>query len=159
MASKYLDIIADIKAKLSAIADIGKVHDYERWSADPAAFIEIFSFTVNNVKHIRGWEILRTGFTEHKNGAFFRHHRFQLKGYMGVKDASATEKDFQTLIENICEAFRVADGPEGSTWDYRDGDEPNNAPVQAGNIEARQFGNILCHTVTLNLSVTERIVA
>lgn len=160
MPSKYLEILADVKAKMESVSGIGKVHDYERWNADDAAFIELFAYTpTGGAKQIRGWEISRAGFSEHKAGAFFRHHKFRLRGFMGLKDADATDKTFQTLVEDVSEKFRVAEGPQGATWQYRDGDSPENSPIQGGAIEIRMFGNILCHVTELTLSVTERIVA
>lgn len=156
---RYADILADIKSRMEAIAGIGKVYDYDRWNADMARFIELFAYTpTGGQKQIRGWEITRTGFTEHKAGAFFRHHKFQIKGYMGLKDESGSEKTFQAIIEAVSEKFRAADTGENDPWEFMDGDAPGNSPVQGGSIEVRMYGNVLCHHTALSLSVTERIL-
>src|SRR3972149_1657925 len=99
MANNYAAILADIKAKMEAVADIGVVHDYYRGGVEPSRFMALFSYAPSgaNVKQIRGWEITRASAQEHKRGAFFRHHQFRLTGYMGLKDADGTDKTFQTL--------------------------------------------------------------
>lgn len=158
MASNYIAIVADVKAKMLTITNIGQVHDYYRWNKDASGFLNLFAYTpAGGSKHVRGWELSRISATEHKKGAFFRHHKFKLAGYMSLKDADATDKTFQTLVDDVCEKFRTADG--GATWDYRNGDSPNDSPAQATTIEARQFGEVLCHYAEIILSMTERIVA
>jgi hypothetical protein len=160
MASYYLAIIADIKAKLESIQNIGKVHDYYRWNTDASRFLTLFAYTPSGAdKQIRGWEFTRTSAPEHKEGAFFRHHRFKLEGYMTLKDDKASDKTFQQLVDNVCEKFRVAASAPTDTWYYLDGDNPNNSPVQVETIEVRTFGGALCHYAEVTLSVTERIVA
>jgi len=157
MSSKYIDIIADIKTKMEEITGIGIVHDYERYSKDENKFITLFKTTVDSVDQIRGWEITRTAAPEHKRGAWFRHHRFRINGYMGIQDANTTEKTFQVLIENLSEKFRTAEPPAGATWYYMDGDNPDNSCVQVDVIDARMFGQYLCHHAEISLAVTERI--
>lgn len=156
--SNYLNILAEIKAKLEAIADIGKVQDYYRYNSDDALFIALFTYTpAGGTEQVRGWEITRESATEHKRGAFFRHHRFKLTGYMSLKDADSTDKTFQTMLENICAAFRATEG--SGAWYYSDGDTPENSAVQVQTVSVRAFANILCHYAEISLSVTERIVA
>ena len=157
MASKYLEIIADIKGKMESVPDIGKVYDYYRWNADFARFVQLFSYTPSTGGlHIRGWEITRKAAPEHKRGAWFRHHKFTLTGYMGLKDDAATDKVFQVLVDDVCELFRNTAG--GATWDYMDGEAPENSPAQTPLITPRMFGSVLCHVAEIDLSVQERII-
>ena len=52
---------AAIKARLTALgASLGRVHDYERWANNPAAFLGLFQDATS--KKVFGWEIVRTGF-------------------------------------------------------------------------------------------------
>lgn len=155
--SVYLAILADIKAKLEGVTDVGNVYDYYRWNNDLGAFIELFSYTPAGAgKQIRGWEISRISATEHKDGAFFRHHTFSIDGYMSMSDANASDKTFQVLIDSICDVFRSP--TDGATWYYLDGDNPKASPAQVLTIDVRAFGNVLCHHAKINLSITERIV-
>ncbi len=160
MANKYLEILADIEAKLETVNDVGIVHDYFRWNKSWKEFIELFHFgPTTQSKQIRGWEITRTGVTEHHRGCYFRHHKFRLSGYMSLQDRSATDKIFQALVDEVCNVFRNADGPEGSTWYYMNGDDEASSPPQVPIIKPKMFGNVLCHTTEITLIITERIIA
>ena len=154
MASNYLAIVADIKSKMETIPGIGLVHDYERQAADLARFILLFK---DSAGKILGWEITRRAASEHSAGASFRHHQMVLKGYMGLQDEQASSKAFQVLADLVCEKFRSAVSPVGAIWQYRNGDEPANAPAQIEIINDRMFGSYLCHCAEIALSVTERI--
>ncbi len=158
MTDIYSSILSDIKTKMEAVTDIGKVYDYYRWNNNPSTFISLFAYTPSGGgKHIRGWEITRVQVPEHKAGAYFRHHKFKIAGYLALKDVDATDKTFQVLIDKICEKFRTADPPSGATWYYMNGDNPGDSPCQVDIIEARMFGDVLCHYAEISLSITERI--
>ena len=155
--NNYRTILDDIYAKLTAIAGIGIVHTYERQVVETSKFILLFKDATGR---ICGWEITRGAASEHQRGAFFRHHQFVLKGYMGLQDATASSLAFQELCEEICNAFRAADpATAGATWNYRNGDEQTASPAQIESINDRMFGGVLCHCAEISLSVTERIIA
>lgn len=158
MANNYRAIVDDIAAKMAVVANIGRIHGYERQVVDPAKFIQLFQDPITG--RILGWEITRRSAQEHKRGAFFRHHQMVLQGYMGLQDASATGLTFQELCEEVCNAFRVADpATPGAAWNYLDGDDATAAPAQVESINDRMFGAVLCHCAVITLSVTERIIA
>ncbi len=154
MANRYLSILADVKTNLDSVIDIGKTYDYERWLKDWTKFINLFKS--ENHGQIRGWEITRAAAPEHQAGAFFRHHKFVIRGYMAIKDSDATDKTFQELVEEVCAKFRTA--ADGTAWFYGDGDQSGDAPAQVETIEARTFGGVLCHYAEIKLTVTERII-
>ncbi|MBE0596850.1 MAG: hypothetical protein IH614_06260 [Desulfuromonadales bacterium] len=153
--NNYLAIVADIAAKLAAIDGIGIIQDRPRLTASWAAYIARFK---NNAGRILGGEISRGRVTEHRRGAFFRHHTFVLRWYLGFQDEAATDAVFQQLVEEICAAFRLAEPPAGASWLYQDGDNQDNSPAQVPVIDERMFGGVLCHHAEIHLSVTERIV-
>lgn len=151
--NNYLAILADIKAKLAAVPGVGQVHDYSRLAVDWATYISRFKDSASG--RIKGFEITRTAVPEHLRGAFHRHHRFVLRGFLGFEDAAATDKIFQPLIEEVCAAFRKA--APGAAWLYQNGDAPGESCVQVTTIDERMFGSVLCHYCEIQLSVTERI--
>lgn len=140
---------------LSNVSNIGKVYDYERWAADWVAFINLFKTTVGGVDQIRGWEIGRRSMNEKKivigigSLSHEKTHGFLIRSYMGVSDAAATEKTFNTLIEGIATAFRTNKTLNGTAKDHD--------YIQAEIIEHRTFGGVLCHYAELSLAVYERI--
>ena len=157
MANNYRAILDDIAAKLAPVPGIGTIHKYERQVADQAKFILLFKDPTGK---ICGWEITRRAAGEHQRGAYFRHHQFVLKGYLGLQDATASSIQFQELCDEVCSVFRNADPatPE-SSWDYINGDEQTAAAAQIESINDRMFGAVLCHCAEITLSVTERIIA
>ena len=138
---------------ISAVTDIGKVYDYERWTAEWATFINLFKTTIGGIDQIRGWEIGRkaapeSGATEIATlGTTDKSHIFVIRGYMGVKDEAATEKTFNLLIEAISDIFRTNLTINGTALihDF----------IQAEIIEFRTFGGVLCHYAELTLTAHE----
>lgn len=157
MSSQYLKIVADIKDKLETIPDIGQVHDYYRWTNNVQDFISLFSYTpAGGSKQIRGWEISRYYFRDKKQGAFLRHHKFRLIGYMGLKDSEETDKTFQVLADLVVEKFRdPASQPPSGAWYYLEEADDTDSPILEAKIEPRMFGNVLCHCAEIELSVAE----
>lgn len=157
MSARYTELAADIKAHLNTVPGSGVVHTYERQSNDIKKFLALFQDPSSG--KILGWEITRRAVTEHQQGAYFRHHKMVLTGYMGLQDAEASSATFQDLVDVICDEFRTADPISGTVmWHYRDGDNPDNSPVQVEQINDRMFGNVLCHCAVIAISITERIV-
>jgi len=157
----YQQILEDIRQKMEGIAGIGVVHNYQRWSADWKKFLQHFAYTPegSDQQEIRGWTISRAAALEHLRGAYFRHHIFKLRGYMGLKDDAATEVTFQELIEDICDMFRSAEPVDpAANWYYLYGDEPDEDSAQAEVIDIRIFGGTLCHYAELTVHCMERIV-
>src|SRR4030042_3344011 len=139
-------IRTQVHSILSGVADIGKVYDYERWANDWATFINLFKTTVGGVDQIRGWEISRGSVKdEGKPGRFEATHSYAIKGYIGVKDSTATEKTFAALIEAIRAAFRT-------NWNLNGAAEYHDL-IQVPVSEPRMFGSILCHYAELTLDV------
>lgn len=147
-------IRTQIAAILSGVADIGKVYDYERWTANWSKFIQLFKVSVGGQQQIRGWEISRIAVNESLetlgggSAATDSTHRYLLRGYMGLADEDATEKTFNALIETIRDAFRQNLRLNGTaSW---------HKYIQVRKIEPRMFGNVLCHYAELELTVEEQ---
>jgi hypothetical protein len=149
------NIRTQIYTILSSVTNIGKVYDYERWANDWATFINFFKTTIGGIDQIRGWEISRRSAPEKQvgissgTGKYERAHSFVIRGYLGVKDADATEKTFNALIEAIATAFRGNRKLNGTA--------ERHDLIQTDIIEPRMFGSVLCHYAELSLTATERI--
>jgi hypothetical protein len=131
---------------LSAVPNIGKVYDYERWTADWNVFINLFKSSGGK---ILGWEISRSGLqsisiSSHEDED---QHQYQIRGYMGLQDADRTEIQFNALIEAIRAAFR-RDFSLTGTCELA-------TPIQVTIIEPRTFGSVLCHYCELRLTTQE----
>lgn len=153
--NNYLAIVADIETKLATIPEVGIIHDRPRLTTNWAQYIARFKTPDGR---IRGGEISRGQVSERQRGAFFRHHVFVLRWYLGFQDEAGTDLIFQQLVEEICTAFRQAASPSGATWIYQNGESPDASPAQVPVIDERMFGGVLCHHAEIHLSVTERFV-
>lgn len=142
-------IRAEIFSILSSVQDIGKVYDYDRWAADWGAFINLFKTVIAGKEHIRGFEIVRVSapsqYDDNVEETVF--HKYVIRGYMSLKDAEATEKTFNSLIESIRERFRFNFSLNGKC--------EFAGPVSVELIETRTFGAVLCHYCELTLPVQE----
>jgi len=132
---------------ISAVPNVGKTHDYERWAATQGKFIEFFKDTASG--RILGGEICRTGMPAEKIDVIeeSRTHQFVFKYYMAVNDEDATEKLFNAKIEAICDAFKGDHTLGGVCLDA--------GPVSVEVIDVRMFGQVLCHYAELKIPANE----
>lgn len=101
-------IRAAIKAKIETVANVGVVHDYERFASEAAKFRALYLTGTAPNQRILGWHVRRVA-TREQYIAVSRwvvDHDWQIRGFMGIDDADATEKTFDALIESIRTAFR-----------------------------------------------------
>lgn len=131
---------------LNAVADVGKVYDYERWAKDWGTFINLFKTTIGGKAQIRGWEIGRTSAPE--DATSVKAHKYSIKGYMGIDDSAASEKTFNAVIEAIVAAFRANKMLSGAALGHDF--------IQVDLIEPRMFANVLCHYAELSLVVYDQ---
>lgn len=144
------DIRAAIVARLGTVADIGLVHDYQRYATDSAAFASLYTTTISGRRQIRGWWVSRTATTESSPalGRYIVTHTWRIHGYMSLDDAAATEKTFDTLVEAVRDAFRQDDNL-GGVVDGTVIDE--GAGLQLEEQAPVMFCGVLCHAARLTL--------
>jgi len=171
--SRYREIGDAILAEISSVAGAGRVHSYQRWSADLGKYLDLFRWAAGGgLAQIRGWVLTRErageeaasvgsnaagGFTP--AGLSRRTHTFLLFGIMSAEDAAGSEVAFQDLIEEICDRFRndrtlrlldESGAPRVRSLERLQ-------PPQVDLIELRTFGNVLCHYAEIRLRAIERI--
>lgn len=127
---------------LSAVTGVGKVYDYERWTADWNTFITLFKDT--STSKILGWEISQKA-PVNEDRTSVKRRTYSIKGYMGVNDAVATEKTFAGLIDAIAAVFR-ADQSLGAMVHGHD-------YIQVDILDTRSFGSVMCHYAELSIVV------
>src|SRR3954463_13896375 len=99
-------IIPAVKNILAGVAGVGaNVHPYIRIAADDAAFNTLF--LDKDAARIHGYTITRekTDVVEQDIGAARDMHTIIIRGYMGAKDADATETLMQNEIETVRTTF------------------------------------------------------
>lgn len=153
MTATVEQLRAAIKAKLSGVAAMGQVHDYERFFKDPSKMLTLYKSSAQTGDRIYGWNIRRVATPELlvSTGRNYRDVAWRLRGFMSIDDADASEKKFDVQIEAICDAFR-ADQTLGGLCDTQFQEENGNqAGVQVEESEPVLFCGVLCHGARLGL--------
>lgn len=136
-----------IKTLVSSVAGVGRVHDYERWTADSTQFLALFQDPAT--KKVFGWEITRNSIPQvERIGRKYKiTSSYSIKGYYAVNDAAATEKTFQAIIDAIIAALLTGiPGTEGTPLP--------NVPV----IDFRTFGSVLCHHAEIRIDNVAEVI-
>ena len=142
-------IRAGIKSVLNTVADIGAVHDYERYPTnnDWSAFLTLFKATIGGVDQVRGWTLSRRSSSDSMNNPV--PHAYIIRGMMSFKDSTETEKTFTTLIESVRTAFRADKTLSGNALGHDF--------IQVSLQEPRFFGGVLCHYCELSITAYEHV--
>ena len=147
----YSTIRDEIKAQLESVTGIGTVHDYRRWAVREDTLAVLFKPAAQAMLH--AWQITRLKTPEEyssTNKASRRIYTFEIEGIMSHKDADATERTFQDMVEAICAKFRPL-------YDLNDKAERIVEPIQVEDVGLVYFGDGLCHIATLTLEVQEQV--
>lgn len=144
-------IRAAIAGKLSAVPNVGRVHDYERYAAQGGEMKALYVATIAGAPQLRGWFVRRVRTREDSDdlGRYVVTHGWQIRGYLALDDAAASEKTFDALVEAIRDAFREDENLGGlvsSTVveDAAGAQVEDSAPVL--------FAGVLCHSARLRLA-------
>jgi hypothetical protein len=144
------DVRAAIKAKVEGVANIGTVHDYERYAKNLAEFRALYEAAIGGNDQVRGWHIRRMTRRESSphEGRWIVILGWRVQGYMSFEDAAASEKTFDNLVEDLVDAFR-ADETLGDVVDSTivGGD----AGLQVEDSGPVMFGGVLCHSARCRL--------
>ncbi|KAB2901279.1 MAG: hypothetical protein F9K31_02520 [Dokdonella sp.] len=143
---------AAIVARLSAVADIGVVHDRERNAADLARLKALYWSAPH--AQLRGWFVRRIATSETGNvqGRTVEQARWRIVGVMGVDDAAASELAFDALVEAIRNAFAQDETLSGTVDQCTDPDGGGASCVQLDDAGIVMFAGVLCHACKLSLT-------
>lgn len=135
------DLRNAIVAKVSAVANVGQVHAYERYTAQISKLKEFYLFE----NQIRGWNLRRVSFTKRAlaDALFMVRSSWELRGFMSLDDAASTELTFDALTDLI-QAKLTNDPTFGGLGAW-----PENYELKAS-LEPVMFCGILCHGATIN---------
>lgn len=144
-----------IKARLTGIVGIGKVNDFERYAQQMSALKEQYVFdTGGGVMQLRGWHIRRVRrreiYVDLQRWAIVND--WQLRGFMALDDAAASEKAFDDLIEAVCDAFDTAPDLLNPPDPVEVVLDEEQAGVQVPESGPVMFAGVLCHSARLTLA-------
>lgn len=147
--SEHRDLRAAIVAQLQAISDVGQVFDYERYAKDDAAFRELYAAG----ERVLGWHVRRVA---RKESPDFNEvlTTWEIRGFMALQDAEASELFFDDLIDRIGDAWRANPTMDRAVLYPKDGAEVVPELVDSG---PALFAGVLCHGARLRL-VTRHVI-
>lgn len=140
---------AIIKTTVSAVANVGVVHDYDPFPAgDWAAFVSNFTATISGAPTVRAWTIrnLDRRTVPISIAAPSEVQRVELdwlvRGFMALNTEGTSDTTWRDLLEAVTEAINhnrtLAGAPECIDHDPADYVQPNNgAPIA--------LGDTVCH--------------
>lgn len=136
-----------IAAKLNTVVGIGKVQDYERYTDKMGALRVLYTWE----KQLRGWHVrrVRQRRTSKSLGRTVVITRWQIRGFLALKDQDQTEKVMDDLVDDIIAAFAADEDLDGVVSDTVVNDE---AGIQLEDSGPVRFADVLCHGVRLALN-------
>ena len=142
--SEHAPIRAAIVAKLKTVAGIGQVHAYERYAKTDKDFREIYAAN----DRVLGWHVRRVA---RREGAEFNETMtdWELRGFMSLEDAAASELAFDDLVDLIGDAWRADPTLGGLVLYPRDTALVVPELADAG---PAMFAGVLCHSARLKLT-------
>ena len=141
------DIRTAIKALLDGVPNVGIVHDYERYT-DKMSKLKTFYVWKSQ---LRGWHIRRVRQRRRSKdtGRYVVTTRWQIRGYLALKDATQTEKVMDDLLDVIIAEF---DNNENLGIDNISTIVDDESGIQLEDSGPVRFADVLCHGVRLALN-------
>lgn len=137
-----------IAARLRTVTGIGRVHDYFRLSTHAAEANALF--VAEGRLHV--WFVTLaqdTPYREQRRGTCTEATlRYTIQGLYALKDADASEKAFEGVLQAVLDALRDRDGYQFGVSAVIDSGPP--AVVQFDEVT---WGNILNHRVLVEMTV------
>lgn len=136
-----------IAGKIAAVPGSGVVHSFERYSKREADFRPFYE----DAGTIRGWHVRRatTSETVPARGRHVVDHRWQIRGYRALDDATASERAFDELVEALRDAFRADETLGGVVATINIGEQAGLQVEDSGPV---MFAGVLSHSVRCALT-------
>lgn len=136
-----------IAATIETVPAVGQVQRFQRNIRNTAELIATYGIPGNR---ILGWSISRLSARETMATSTYNTivHRWEIRGYMGLRDEDETEIAFDILIEAVRSAFRDNDDLGGAVDTTTVGDSAGAQLIESG---PGSFMKTLVHAARLIL--------
>lgn len=141
---------ATVRARLntvvSAVSNIGRVYDYERWIDDWTTYLDLFKTTISGSDVIRGWTITCPSISPIEletigDQQIVFSYVYKVRGYFGLDDENASEKAAILVAIAVIDALNADEVLHGA--DYVGAGPHPLAELTV--FEPRFLGDALCH--------------
>lgn len=146
---------AAIVATLKTVPGMGAVHDRERYASQQTALQALYVVQTDEGKQLHGWFVRRLGFSAKQWAPRQRlvRTRWQLRGFMALKDETASEIAFDAVIDGVRRAIDVDPTLGGAVFGTSLDDEIGAQLAASGPV---MFAGVLCHAADMTL-ITETL--
>ena len=148
---------AAIKTRFESIADIGQVHDYERYTKLASALSQLYVAEIDGEDQLRGLHFRRVS-TRETYQALNRwqiYHKWQARYFMALADDNASERTFDTVIEAIRDDFRLNPEIVGGLRKCDIVNDEDEGGVQVSESQPVLFAGVLCHSARLTFTTRQ----
>ena len=148
--TQYASIRDGIEAAINSVDDTGLVYDYFRYASNASSFNTLYTTTVGGVRQVRAWLIQWQGIEPVEESAFSEQtllYKFEITGYRGLNDDTATEKEFADLVEDIMRAVMQKHTFSAS------GARVYSTNISGVTIGHATFAETLCHRARIGVTV------
>ena len=150
-----------IAAKLLAVDATLLVHEYERYTKRMDELLELYVSGDAGDKRVHGYHIRRSATREIliDTDRWAIYHAWRIRGFLGMDDAAATEKLFDTEIEALRDAFRADDTLGGLVFSLSPvgSEDQGEIGMQVLSSQPVMFAGVLCHSAELGLTTQHLI--
>jgi DNA-directed RNA polymerase subunit F len=146
------EIKNEMKNILDSVNEVYNVYTEKKYAREPAGFFELFKAeNLLGESIITAWFISRTASSEESFSTRenLRNHTIMIFGYLGISENINSGNKFESIIEDICSAFRQNQNLNNKCLSI--------VPVQVESIQEKYLGSILCHYAELKLNCMEKI--
>jgi hypothetical protein len=151
-------------SQLNTVSGIGTVHSYQRYADREKQLADLYQ----NNGRLHGWFIRRVSVVEKVfgTGDNIEQSIWLIRGYLAINDVSASELEFDALLDSIRAVFRV---DAGDPWqainvsgDYVSTlytDQPSKEQIGFSVLDSQPvlFSGVLCHSAECQL-ITNRVL-
>jgi hypothetical protein len=142
-----------IVARLQSVANIGRVHAFQRYDANLQALASQYRATVGTREQIRGWFVTCSASRQLSphNGRLVIQDTWQIRGYLGLDDGAQTELVMDALVRTIRGAFNADQTLAGTVAGFVETGEDAQVGLQVEELAPVMFAGVLCHLARLSL--------
>lgn len=152
-----------LAAQLRTVPNIGAVHSYQRYADREKQLAELYQHN----GRLHGWYVQRVSVVEKvlAKGINSEQSTWLVRGYLAINDATASELEFDVLLDAVRDAFRtdgfdpwraMTDGDEISLM-YTDQPAKEQLGFAVLDSQPVLFAGVLCHSAQCQI-ITHRLI-
>jgi hypothetical protein len=153
----HRQIRAAIAAKMTAIANMGAVNEYQRYAKMQS---DLKAFYVSGTPAVlQGWNIRKVKTHEYfiDTGRTVVFHEWRIRGFRALEDAAESELVLGDLAEAIADAVRVDPTLGGVVFECGTGDNKGEMGIQVVDEGPVLFAGVLCNSIELGLTTQHNL--